>query len=373
MKILVVTTISNTVNLFLIPHLKFLIEKGHEVGLAFKTEFIDEEIFDLGCKIHHVEFQRNPLKRENLSAYKQIKKIIDEEGYELVHVHTPIASFITRFACRKKKNVKVLYTAHGFHFFKGAPKKNWILYYPLEKAAARWTDGIITMNEEDYEAAKKFKLRTDNGVFKVNGVGLRLEKFFCPGKEEKRKLRKQYGYGENDFILLNVGEFHQEKQQDLLIRAVARIKGEIPRLKVLFAGSGRKGKDYRQLARDLGVEEMVEFLGYREDIPELMAISDLAVSVSRREGLPVNVMEAMAAGLPLIVTDVRGNRDLVNHGKNGLVIDRDNDGECAEAILKLYRSSGLREAFSAENRRRIASYSVESVLGELKEIYVKEW
>lgn len=187
MKILYVTTISNTVNAFLIPHIKFLIEKGNEVGIAFnKVQEINHELVDMGCNIHQVEFQRTPFHKDNITAFKQIKKIIKDENYELVHVHTPVASFLTRFACRNMKNSKVLYTAHGFHFFNGAPKINWVIYYMLEKIAARWTDVIITMNDEDYLAASKFTLRNEGTVHKVNGIGLDLNKFTPQTNEKKR-------------------------------------------------------------------------------------------------------------------------------------------------------------------------------------------
>lgn len=370
MKILYVTTISSTVNAFLIPHIKFLIERGNSVGLAFNLiDKLNPELLELGCKIHNIEFQRNPLKIENYNALKKIKKIILEEGYELVHVHTPVASFITRLACMKMKNVKILYTAHGFHFFDGAPKKNWLIYHTLEKIAARWTDGLITMNEEDYRLASNFKLRNRNAVYHVNGVGIDTTKFIPQTNEMKRNLRKEYGYRDEDFILIYVGELSYRKQQDLLIKAISELTGRIANLKLFLVGDGYLYHDYNNLVKRLNVEEHVEFLGYRDDIQQLMSIADIAVSTSRQEGLPVNVLEAMATGLPLIVTDCRGNRDLVSSGENGIVVGVNDVKACANAIEKLYQCKELRNGYSDKSKKRIQKYSLENVINEMKDIY----
>lgn len=370
MKILYVTTISNTVNAFLIPHIKFLLDEGNEVGLAFnKVQDVNPDLIKMGCKVHQVEFQRSPLKKENLFAYKKIKKIIVEEGYELIHVHTPVASFLTRLACRNIKNLKVLYTAHGFHFFKGAPLKNWAIYCPLEAIAAKWTDGLITINDEDYKFAAKLKLRKGGSVYKIHGVGLDFERFSPQTTENKNELRKEYGYQMKDFILMIVGELRYIKHQDLLIETVNKLKQKIPDIKLLLVGGGNLLNEYKNLANSLGVEKNVEFLGFRNDVYHLMKMSDIAISSSRREGLPVNVMEAMATGLPLVVTDCRGNRDLVERGKNGFIVGVDDIEACVLAIEKLYHSIDLRREFGTMNKEMIQLYSKDYVIGELKEIY----
>lgn len=372
MKILYVTTNSNTVNAFLIPHVKFLIEQGNEVGLAFNIiQEVSPELINLGCKIHQIEFQRSPLKKENHMAYKKIKRIIVGEGYECVHVHTPVASFLTRFACRNLINVTILYTAHGFHFFRGAPKKNWLIYFTLEKIAARWTDGLITMNHEDFQAASKLRLRKDKSIYKIHGVGLDLKKFSPQIPKEKDRLRNEYGYTSEDFLLIYVGELSYRKHQDLLIEAISMLKGSIPKLKLLLVGDGDLLNDYIDLAKRLGVEENVEFLGYRKDVNQLLSLSDVAISTSRQEGLPVNVMEAMATGLPLIVTDCRGNHDLVLSGENGLIVDVNDAGDCANAIIKLYQSEAFRRELGEKSLERIQLYSLENVINELKEIYAE--
>ena len=217
-------------------------------------------------------------------AYQKIKRIVSEEGYKLIHVHTPVASFITRLACRRISDVKVLYTAHGFHFFKGAPKKNWIIYHTLEKIAARWTDGLITMNDEDYRSSQKLKLRNRESIYKVHGIGLNLTKFSPQTPEMKQKLRTDYQYSEKDFILIYVGELSYRKHQDLLIKAIGLLKEKIPNIKFLLVGSGTQLNTYKKLVNELDVQNHVEFLGYREDIPQLMTISDIAVSHIKARG-----------------------------------------------------------------------------------------
>jgi len=370
MKILFVTTISGTVNAFLIPHIKMLLAQGNEVGAAFNSmQDKNSELIQLGIKIHDVPFQRNPLHKDNLKARRKIKEIILKEGYKLIHVHTPVASFVTRLACRRMSDVTMLYTAHGFHFYQGASRKNWLIFYTLEKMAARWTDGIITMNQEDFNAAAKLKLRRKNTVFNVHGVGLNLYKFTAQTSERKDKLRKQYHYSPQDFIIIYVGELSYRKHQDLLIETIHKLKGKIARVKLLLVGDGELSQPFKELAQKLSLENEIEFLGYRKDVDRLMAISDLAVSTSRQEGLPVNVMEAMATALPVVVTDCRGNRDLVSNGVNGLVIGINDAEQCANAIEKLYHNKELRNKFSAKNRELIREYSLENVLNEMDLIY----
>lgn len=370
MKILYVTTISNTVNAFLIPHIKMLIEEGHEVHCAFNiVQEVNEELNNLGCKIHNIEFQRSPLRKENINAYKKLKKLIQQEKYDLVHTHTPVASACVRLACKNFNNIKVIYTAHGFHFYKGAPIQNWLIYYPIEKWLSKYTDCLITINNEDYKIAKeKFKAKH---VKMLEGVGIDTTKFTPQTLDKKIKLRKEYGYSEKDFILIFVGELNHNKHQDLLIKVISKLKSKITNLKLLLIGIGDMFEQYKQLVNDLGLEKNVEFLGYRNDVPNLMLISDISVSSSRREGLPVNVMEAMATGLPLIVTNCRGNRDLVKDNKNGYVVNDDVES-FANKVELLYLSEEKRVQFAQASLSLIEKYSLDNILEDLKNIYLNK-
>lgn len=372
MKILYVSTVIGTVNGFLISHIQFLINQGHVVDIAANTtKKVSPDLIKLGCKVYNIEFQRSPLKKDNYIAYKKVKKLVLEEGYDLIHVHTPIASFLTRLACRNMPNLKILYTAHGFHFLKGAPMKNWLIYYPIEKLAARWTDGLITMNEEDYKIAQKFKVRDNGLTHKVHGVGVDLNKFESQTIEKKNQTRKEYGYKEDDFILFYAAELNYNKHQDLLIDVVNILKDKIPNIKLLLAGSGTLENEYKEQVKQLGVGNNIEFLGYRGDIPNLLMLSDIAVASSRREGLPVNVMEAMATGLPLVVTNVRGHRDLVDDGENGYVIGVNDIEGFVKSIEKLHKDNELRHKLGRRGLELVQKYSLESVLKEMKSIYVE--
>lgn len=370
MKILYVTTISNTVNAFLIPHIRMLIKEGHQVDLAFNVVGeVDSELIDLGCKVHKLSFVRSPLRKENFTAFKKLKQLIQDEQYDMVHTHTPIASACVRLACKNFDNVKVIYTAHGFHFYKGAPLKNYLIYYTLEKSLARFTDAIITINQEDYMMAKEFKLKEENSVYNTNGVGINLNRFSPASKSEKINLRKQYGYKSDDFILFYAAELNWNKHQDLLITAVSLLKEKIPNIRLILAGEGNFREKYEGEVKKLGIQEHVSFLGTRNDVHLLLKMSDIAVASSRREGLPVNIMEAMATGLPLVVTDCRGHRDLVKDNKNGFIVGIDDSLEFSNAIEELYSSADLRKRFSNKNIERSKIYSIDNVMKEIEVIY----
>lgn len=363
-------TVSNTVNAFLIPHIRLLVDLGNQVDVACNViGKPDKQLIQMGCKIHHLEFQRSIFKKDNYIAYKQIKELVLSEGYDLVHVHTPIASFLTRLACRNIPNLKILYTAHGFHFYKGAPLKNWIAYYSLERLASRWTDGIITMNEEDYALAKKMKLRKSSSAFKTNGVGINLSKFSPQNSENKNLLREKYGINKDDFILFYAAELNYTKNQGMLIEVMDFLAKNRVDIYLFLAGNGKLAGFYNKQVIKRGLEKNIIFLGYRGDVSDLLKLSDVAVSSSRREGLPVNIMEAMATGLPLIVTDCRGNRDLIKNNENGFVVGVNDVKGFARAVEQLYQSEDLRNRLREKNLSIVKRYSIEKILQEIKEIY----
>ena len=372
MKILFVTTISNTVNAFLIPHIRMLINQGHQVDVAFNVQQeINQELLDKGCRVYNINFQRSPLNTGNYSAYKDLKKIIKNEKYDLIHTHTPVASVISRLACKNIKDIKVLYTAHGFHFHKDAPLQNWLIYYPIEKWLSRYTDCLITINEEDYKTAinKKFKAKE---IKMVHGVGVDLSKFESQTIEKKNLIRKEYGYKEDDFILFYAAELNANKHQDLLINVLNNLKDKMPNIKLLLAGTGSLESQYKEQVNKLDLNKNVEFLGFRSDIKNLLMLSDVAVASSRREGLPVNVMEAMATGLPLVVTDVRGHRDLVKNDVNGYLVATDDVQGFVNAVEKIYKDKNLAKEFGKKGLDLVQKYSLENVMEEMKEIYTSQ-
>jgi len=369
MKILYVTTISNTINSFLIPHIEQLIKKGHKVDIACNIKRkIESNLLLENCNIYNIEFQRSPLKIQNYKAYRKIKKLIKNNCYDLIHVHTPIASFITRLSCRNIPNLKIIYTAHGFHFYKGAPLINWILYYPIEKWLSRYTDCLITINNEDYNTAinRRFKAKE---IKLVHGVGIDLNKFTPQTSERKDQLRKKYGYKKEDFILFYAAELNYNKHQDLLIKVINILKDKIPNLKLLLAGTGPLKDKYQKMINELNLNSYITLLGLRKDVPNLLALSDIVVASSRREGLPVNIMEAMATGLPVVATDIRGHRDLVSDGINGYLVELDNINNFAEIIENIYKDVELRNKFGKNGVALVKNYSLENILREMALIY----
>ena len=315
-RVLFCATVDFHFSSFHLPYMKWFKEQGWEVHVA---AFGDMEL-PFTDKKFNIPIERSPFKSKNIKAYRELKEIIDQNNYQIIHCHTPMGGVLARLAARtaRKNGTKVIYTAHGFHFCKGAPLANWLLYYPIEKTLAHFTDCLITINTEDYQLAKRrFKAKK---IEHVHGVGVNADKFKPVGEEQRKQLRQQYGYKEDDFLLFYAAEFNQNKNQQLLIEALALIKDEVPNARLLLAGKGPLLEDCRKLATQRDIEEMVDFLGYRNDIENLLKISDLAVASSLREGLPVNIMEAMACGLPVIATDNRGHRELIINDKNGWII-----------------------------------------------------
>lgn len=323
-KALILASVASMIEQFNMGNIKVLQELKYEVHVA--TNFIDSgtitreraeelknKLKDLNVKYYQIDFDRNVLSTNNIQAYKQVKQLIKENKYNIIHIHSPIGGVCGRLAAKKerKNGTKVIYTAHGFHFFKGAPAKNWLIYYPVEKWLSKYTDCLITINEEDYNLAKK-KFKAKNVEY-VPGIGVDENKFnFEMSREERNELRKSLGINEDDFVLIYVAELSKRKNQQMLIKAISLLEPNVlEKVKVLLPGKDSMNGKYQELAKNLNVDKNIQFLGYRTDIPKLMKISDLAVSTSRQEGLPVNLMEAMFCNLPIIATDCRGNRDLV--------------------------------------------------------------
>lgn len=384
-KVLILASVSEMVEAFLVPSIDWLQDKGYEVYVAAnftdedlnrqeRNDLFKEKLTKRGVIAHSVPMHRDPFHSENRQAYQMVKRLLASESFALVHCHTPIGGVLARLAARKshQSGTKVIYTAHGFHFFKGASLKNWLLYYPTEKMLSRYTDCLITINQEDYQTAQNKKFKTKE-IELISGVGINPNQF-SPVTHDKRKyFREVYGYKEDDFILIYVAELSYRKHQDLLISIMAEVVQSIPNAKLLLVGDGDKAKEqeYALLIEDLKVWDSVKLLGFRRDVYQLMSLSDVVVSASRQEGLPVNVMEAMSVGLPLIVTDCRGNRDLVKNDVNGYVIDLDKPTEFVDRILELHESQAKRNAFGKSNLNLIKQYSLENVNQELGAIYEK--
>lgn len=337
MKILYVATVRSHIGQFHMPVIRALKAAGHEVHGAYKDNSADKKglVLSILDKVFEIPFECSPLKKQNLRAYWELKKVIEAENYDLIHCHTPMGAVITRLAARKarKQGIKVLYTAHGFHFYKGAPLKNWLVFYPVEKLLARYTDVLITINQEDYDLAVRKHFKAGK-VVRVNGVGVDLSKFSISTPEQQKQLREAYGFGQNLFIMLYAADLSVRKNQPMIFRALAQLRKELPNLLVLMPGQPILRDEYERMCAELGISEMVQFLGYRRDIDKLLAISDCVISSSRQKGLPINLIEAAASGKYIISTDVRGSADVVRQSGYGALVPLNDDSAMAIEIHK---------------------------------------
>ncbi len=365
-KVLFTATVDSHILQFHLPYLKWFKEQGYEVHVATNG---DEKIPYCDVK-HKITFERSPMKINNIKAIFKLKKIIEKEKFQIIHTHTPMGSVVTRLAAkkaRKKYKTRVIYTAHGFHFFKGAPLINWIVFYPIEKYLSKYTDCLITINEEDYNLAKaKFKAKK---IELVNGVGVDENRFdFKMSDEEKHELRQSLGLKDDDFVIIYVAELINRKNHYMILNTMNKIHNN-QNIKLLLVGNGDLKEEYTKYIKENKLEKNVRMLGYRKDVPQLMKISNIAISTSKQEGLPVNVMEAMISELPDIVTNCRGNRDLIKNGKNGYVIEQDDESTLYKRIMDLYKNKDLRDKMGYQSKKMIESFELERVIKELTDIY----
>ena len=366
----VATVVKTHIMEFHIPYLKLFKEMGWETAVAAKNDFDDPN----DCTIpycdtyYNIPFERDPLKPGNFKAYKALKRVIDEGHYDIIHCHTPVGAMLTRLAAKsaRRHGTKVIYTAHGFHFYAGAPELNWLLYYPVERWLARYTDVLITINREDYTRALRFKA---GRVCYVPGVGVDLKKFDA-GCVDRMEKRRELGIGQDDFVLLSVGELIPRKNHAAVLYALSILKqmDELDGIQYVICGRGALEQELKSLTAELGLKEQVHFLGYRKDIPAICAACDLFVFMSHQEGLPVALMEAMACGLPVVCSAIRGNTDLIETGVTGLLAEK-TPQSVAAAIQKMRDTPELREQAAAAARKTVKEFDLDVVKARMKMIY----
>jgi glycosyltransferase EpsD len=366
-KVLFVATINQHIIRFHLPYLKWFQENGYETHVAANG---DETIPFCNVK-HNVPIVRSPFSIKNFLAYKILKRIIDENNFDLVHCHTPMGSVLTRISCvdSRKKGTKVLYTAHGFYFFKGAPFLSWLLYYPVEKFLATFTDAIITINQEDYQLLHEKKFKTPQKYY-IDGIGVNEKRFLPITVFEKSTIRNELGYNEEHFILVYVAEFINRKNHRFIIDATQQLSKEIPQIKILFAGRGRILEKIKQYAVLKGVTSIIDFLGFRTDIEKIVAISDIGISTSLSEGLPINLIEEMFIGLPIIASDVRGHREMIKHGLNGFLYKHNNQSDFVKFISLLYQDKDLRERLGQQSKEIAKRFTIDKAVTSMTDIYL---
>lgn len=361
------TVVKTHIMEFHIPFLKLFRELGWHTAVAARNDYENpadcvipycDDYFD-------IPFERNPLKLGNVRAYQMLKKVIDEGNYDIIHCHTPVGALLARLAAAgaRKRGTRVIYTAHGFHFFKGAPLKNWLVYFPPEWICSFLTDVLITINKEDYAFAQKHM--HPRRLEYVPGVGVDTSRFGSFG-EYRQAMREALGIREDEFFLLSVGELTPNKNHESVIRAMKEL--ENLSIRYVLAGRGERMEAAKALVQELGLTDRVQLLGYRNDVPKLYAAADAFVFPSFREGLSVALMEAMSAGLPCIVTPIRGNMDLIDNEVQGIYAGF-TPAELAKGIRTIYENPELRNRLGQAAKEKVKLFDHANVQAQMKKIY----
>lgn len=370
MKVLLTATVQSHICQFHRPLVEVLHAHGCEVHVAARDNLAEKNGLKLDFveKVFDVPFSRSPKSPDNIKAYKQLKKIIDNCHYDVIHCNTPMGGIVTRLAARKvrKHGTKVYYTAHGFHFYQGAPKKNWIVFYPIEKFFSRLTDIIITITEEDYKlASKKFHCKIE----RIHGVGVDEKRYFPVDEETKRKLRKKMGYGEEQKIILCVGELLPNKNQIMAIHMMKEVVKQYSDAQLLLAGNGPEKENLEQEIVKCKLHNNVQMLGYCTHLQDYQHIADVAVSCSKREGLPLNIVEAMLSGTPVVASNNRGHRELIHDGENGFLVSVDDVLSMALRVIEIIKYKDKYKQVFQKAKEYALEYGFGNVKKELEKIY----
>lgn len=370
MKILLTATVQSHICQFHKPLVEVLHAHGCEVHVAARDNLAEKNGLKLDFveKVYDVPFSRSPKSMDNVKAYRQLERIIDEIDYDIVHCNTPMGGIVTRLAARKarKNGTKVYYTAHGFHFYKGAAKKNWIVFYPIEKFFSRLTDKLITITAEDYKlASQKFHCQVE----RIHGVGVDETRYFPVDDVTKKKLRNEMGYGEEQKIVLCVGELLPNKNQTIAIHMMKEIVKRYSDAQLLLAGNGPEKERLEQEIVKCNLHDNVQMLGYCIHLQDYQHIADVVVSCSKREGLPLNIVEAMLSENPVVASNNRGHRELIQNDENGFLVDIDGENEMSERVLLLLENSEKRSKISFNAKNYACQYTFQCVKEELQKIY----
>ena len=370
MKVLLTATVQSHICQFHKPLVEILHSHGYEVHVAARNNLAEKNglKLDFVDKVFDIPFARSPKSKDNLRAYKELKKIIEKEQYKVIHCNTPMGGIVTRLAARKvrKKGTKVYYTAHGFHFYKGAPKKNWIVFYPIEKIFSRITDRLITITQEDYElASQKFHCKVEH----IHGVGVDGQRYYPVSIEEKVSLKKEFDFLEKEKLILCVGELLPNKNQKMIIYAMTNIVKQYSNAKLLLAGNGPEKKKLEELIISNHLENNVFMLGYVTNLQEYQKMADVCVTCSKREGLPLNVVEAMLSGTLVVASKNRGHRELIHDGETGFLVDIDDYNSLSKAILILLTDKEVYEKIETNAKNYAQAYTFTNVKKELTKVY----
>jgi len=362
-RILIVSTVSRQFYLFEQGNIEVLKTLGYEVHCAANFEDANERLDALDIIRQSFDIQRSPFSLKNIKAYDQLRKIMKSENFDVIHCHSPMGGVLARLAAKSLGSSPVIYTAHGFHFYDGAPHKNWLVYYNIEKYLSKYTDIIVTINKEDYERAKTFSSKK---VIAVPGIGVDSDKFDCVNIDRNKK-REELGIPDGAVAFLTIGEMIKRKNHETALRALAEL--EHKNFVLLICGKGELKHYLEELSQKLGISDKVKFLGFRNDIPEICVASDIFVFPSYQEGLPVSVMEAMSAGLPIIASRIRGNTDLIENDCGGYLHDPEDYLGFAKSMDKIIGNEKLRAKMGVRNKEEVKKYDKQVVKDTMRELY----
>ena len=378
-KALVCAHVASMIQQFNMENIRLLLQLGYTVDVICnmeqtggitpeKAREMQAQLTELGVGVYHMPAPKKVTAMGGIiQSFRIMCRLMRENRYDLVHCHSPIGGAICRAANRVSgsyQKTKMIYTAHGFHFYQGAPKKNWLLYYPIEKLCACWTDVLITINREDHQLAKE-RMSAGETLY-VPGVGVDVEKLAAVRVSREEKLQ-QLGISPEAFVIFSVGELNSNKNHRIIIEAMAQL--ESSRVHYMIAGRGADGAKLQELARNYGLEERVHVLGYRSDVPELMAAADLYAFPSYREGLPVSMMEAMAMGRAVVCSKIRGNVDLMEDKKGGFLLSPDDADGFAAAIATILGDEELRRQMGEHNKAVMKNFDRKTVEKTMVELY----
>lgn len=378
-RVLMLASVASMIDQFNMPNIALLQKLGYEVDVACnfiegntcsdeRVAELKQKLQDMHVRCYQIDFARN-IKHmgQNMKALWQVEGLMKQNIYAFCHCHSPIGGVVARIAGHRTKT-KVIYTAHGFHFYQGAPVMNWLVYYPVEKMLSRWTDVLITINHEDYKLAKKkFKMKK---LTYVPGIGIDTQRE-CLSQNEKEEKRKELGIPQDAFLITNAAEFTPNKNQKTVIEAIEQLHN--PNIYFVMCGIGEKKAELEQYVKEHGLEEHIRFVGFRNDLHEILQTSDCFVLSSFREGLSVALMEAMAEGLPVVCGRIRGNVDLIKDGKGGILVSPGEEKDYEEAFRKLYEMKQKAfqkfENIGLNNRNKVEAFSKETVDQIMKKVY----
>lgn len=350
---------------FLVPHIINLSENGLEVEIACsdvggRMDEVRKKLEKYTKAIYIVRLKRSPVSVSNIKGYQDMKKVLQNNNYDIVWTNEPVMGVVTRLVTQKsrKKGTKVMYMVHGFHFFDGAPKLNWLIYYPIEKLMASKADVIITVNKEDYRRAQQLNVER---VEYIHGIGINTARLTLD--ESRTNIRQELGLKEDDFIVLSVGELNENKNQKTIVQALA-ILNDL-KIHYILCGKGNQVEKLQRKVFELHLDKNVHFLGYRKDVVDICSQADVYVMPSFREGLPVASLEAMYCGLPLVTSNIRGLVDVMEDGVSGYMCEPGDVNGFAESINKLKENPDLRKCMGLNNQETVKPYCIEETKREV--------